>query len=336
MMKASTSLLPEHQRRRILVTGANGQIGTELVAALRDRHGVDAVVATDVRMPTKRVEGPFRYLDVCDAASIERLVVEHRADTVVHNAAIMSVLGELRPNDALKLNVDGLRNVLEVCRRHNLRLYAPSTMAVFSEQSGKVQTKDDVMLNPTTVYGITKVFLEQLGTYYYKKFGLDFRSIRYPGIISADAPPGGGTTDYAIWMYHYALQHRTYTCPVDRDEPLPMMYMPDCLAATIALIEAPRDELTRCVYNLSAFSFTPEQLAESIRAAGLTDFKAEYKRGFQQDIAHSWPDSINDSNFRRDLKWANRFDLNSMTAEMLKSLRTLAENGQPLLLESKL
>jgi threonine 3-dehydrogenase len=335
-MLAKSPLLPPADRLRILVTGANGQIGTDLVNALRGRHGIDAVVATDVRTPAKATPGPFHFLDVCDAASIERLVVEHRVNTVVHNAALMSVLGELRPQDAIRLNVDGVRNVLEVCRKHNLRLYAPSTMAVFNEQSGKVMTKDDTMLNPTTVYGITKVFLEQLGSYYHKKFGVDFRSIRYPGIISAEAPPGGGTTDYAVWMYHYALQNKTYTCPVLPTEPLPMMYMPDCLDATISLIEAPRAKLSRCVYNLSAFSFTPEELVKSINAAGLPDFKNEYKRGFQQDIAASWPDSIDDSNFRRDLGWSNKYDLNAMTKAMLSALRRLEKEGIPLRVESKL
>jgi threonine 3-dehydrogenase len=307
---------------RILVIGSNGQIGSELVTSLRQRHGSDNVIAADVVVPPTPFEkrGKFIYLDVLDAAQVKRAVVDNGITWVVHNAALMSVMGEKFPQKCLDLNVNGLRNVLEASRVHNLRCFAPSTMAVFSPESGKVMTKDDTILNPTTVYGITKVFLEQLGSYYSRKYGVDFRSVRYPGIISADTLPGGGTTDYAVWMYHEAIEKKVYECPVDANEPLPMMYIPDCLDGTVALLEAPKEKLKRNVYNLAGFSFTPDQLLTSIRKV-IPDAQITYKRGIQQDIAHSWPDSLDDSNARNDWGWNPKWNLDTMTADMIKAIR---------------
>lgn len=307
---------------RILITGANGQIGTDLVRALRQQHGATNVIASDIRKPSAQAytEGPFEYCDVIDRKGFEKLIVDHNIDTLIHNSAIMSVLGEAQPHKCMELNIDGTRNALELARIHNLKVFSPSTMAVFSGISGKVKTQDDCILQPTTIYGVTKVFLEQLGEYYRKKFNIDFRSVRLGGIISSDAPPGGGTTDYAVWMYHYAIDGKTYECPVLPDEPLPMMYMPDCLSVIQACLDAPKDKLTRSVYNTAAISFTPTDVANSIRKI-YPDFKVEYKRGVAQDIANSWPDSMDDTNARRDFNWAHKWDLDAMTKDMLEKIR---------------
>lgn len=304
---------------RVLITGGLGQVGTDLATVLRKKYGNDHVVVTDIRKPGEGVlsEGPYHYLDVLDARSIERLCVEHNIDWVVHNSAIMSVLGELQPHKAMDLNIDGTRNVLEVSRKHNLMVYIPSSMAVFGPDCGKVMTKDDTILNPSTIYGVTKLFMEQLGGYYHRKWGVDFRCIRYPGIISAPTLPGGGTTDYAIHMYHSALKNKPYTCPVNANEPLPMMYVDDCIDGTIQFMEAPRHELKRCVYNISGFSFSPDDLQKSIIKAGLP-LEVRYEKGIAQDIAHSWPDSMEDINARRDWKWDPKYDLDGMTRKMLE------------------
>lgn len=309
--------------KRTLIIGANGQIGSELVTALRLRHGADNVIAADVVAPPTPFDkrGRFLYLDVMDQNALNKVVVDEGIDWVVHLAAIMSVRGESNPQACLDLNVTGLRHVFETCRLHKLRCFAPSTMAVFSPESGKVMTKDDATLNPTTVYGITKVFLEQLGGYYSRKYGLDFRSVRYPGIISSDTLPGGGTTDYAVWMYHYAIEGKVYACPVEANEPLPMMFGPDCLDGTVALLEAPKEKLKRNVYNLAGFSFTPAELLTSIRKV-IPDAAIAYESGkVQQEIAHSWPDSLDDSNARRDWGWNTKWDLDRMTVEMIKAIR---------------
>jgi threonine 3-dehydrogenase len=316
--------LPDFTKPRILVTGANGQIGSELVDTFRAKFGVNNVVATDIRKPAAKYyqSGPFEFLNVLDKNAIEKAIVDHGITWVIHLSAIMSVLGEAQPQKCIELNVQGLTNVLELARVHQLRCFAPSTMAVFSPESGKVMTKDDTMLNPTTVYGITKVFLEQLGAYYARKFDVDFRCVRYPGIISADTLPGGGTTDYAVWMYHYALENKKYTSPVLGDEPLPMMYMPDCLNGTVDYICAPREKLSRNVYNLAGFSFTPNELKASINKV-LPNFEVAYHADVAQTIAASWPDSMDDSNARKDFHWQPQWNLDTMTRDMLKRIATM-------------
>lgn len=304
---------------RVLITGGLGQVGTDLTSVLRRKYGKDNVIVTDIRKPGEEVlaAGPYAYLDALDARGLEKLVVENNIDWVVHNSAIMSVLGELQPHKAMDLNIDGARNVLEVARKHNLMVYIPSSMAVFGADCGKVMTKDDTILNPTTIYGVTKLFMEQLGGYYNRKWGVDFRCIRYPGIISAPTLPGGGTTDYAIHMYHSALMKKPYVCPVNPDEQLPMMYVDDCIDGTIQLMEAPRECLKRCTYNIAGFSFSPDDLHKSIERAGFP-LEVKYEKGIAQDIAHSWPDSMDDSNARADWKYNPQYDLDGMTRKMME------------------
>lgn len=303
---------------RILITGGNGQVGTDLSIVLRKKYGVENVIVTDLSKNPNPGTGPYEHLNVLDRSRLEELVVKYDIDWMFHNAALMSVLGEQQPHKALELNIDGLRTTLEVARVHKLRYFCPSTMAVFGADAGKVMTKDDTILNPTTVYGITKVLLEQLGSYYYRKFGVDFRSVRLPGVISVATLPGGGTTDYAVHMYHYALRKEQYKCPVLADEPLPMMYVDDAIEGMVQLMEADRAKLTRCVYNIAGVSFTPSELKKSIEK--FTSLDMVYERGIAQDIAHSWPDSMDDSNARKDWGWNPKFDLDGMTKIMLTDI----------------
>lgn len=310
---------------KILITGGLGQIGTDLSIILRQKYGAESVIVTDINKAPDSVRnaGPFFHCDSLDSGRLEQLVVDHNVTWLLHLSAIMSVLGEKIPHQCMNLNIDGLRGALEVARKHNLRIFAPSTMAVFGADAGKVMTKDDTLLNPTTIYGITKVLLEQLGAYYHRKWGVDFRSVRYPGIISAATLPGGGTTDYAVHMYHAALKKETFTCPVLPNEPLPMMYIDDAVNGTVQFLEADRSLLKRCTYNMAGISFTPSELHKSIET--YAPLSMEYESGVTvtQQIAHSWPDSMDDTNARNDWGWKPEFDLDAMTKVMLDEIPRL-------------
>eukprot|EP00756_Hemistasia_phaeocysticola_P065306 Hpha_TRINITY_DN8468_c0_g1::TRINITY_DN8468_c0_g1_i1::g.34593::m.34593/K15789/TDH; threonine 3-dehydrogenase len=314
---------------RILITGSLGQIGAELVGMLRKQHGRDNVVASDVRLPKKGgySDGPFVYVDVLDYHTLAKVVVDYGIDWVVHNSSVISAVGEQNPQRAMDVNITGVRNVFEVCRNFGLRVLAPSTIAVFSPESGKVDVPDDAVLVPTTVYGVTKVFLEQLGIYYNDRYGMDFRCMRYPGVISGDTLPGGGTTDYAVLIFYEAVKNKRFVCNLRPDEALPMMYMPDCLKATVDLLHAPNELLQRRVYNVGSISFTPEQLAAKIKER-IPEFEIEYKPDFRQEIASSWPDSVNDSNARRDWKWKPDFGLDEMVDDMLAKIRAKIDRGE--------
>lgn len=308
---------------RILVTGANGQVGLELVPYLRERYGAERVIATDVRSPSSIIadNGPFQYLDVLEPTQLTRLIVEENVGTVIHLAAILSAAGEKHPELALKINNGGTQNILEIARNcnNNMTVFCPSTIAVFGPSTPRVNTPVDCTMRPTTMYGLTKVYAELLGEYYHSKYGVNFRSLRYPGVVSGSAMPGGGTTDWAVEIYHEALRSGKYTCFVKEDTQMPMMYMSDLLKGTVDIIEAPEVTLTRRVYNLASMSFTPDDLATSIRRR-IPNFELICQPDFRQKIADSWPQSVDDSVSRQDWGWNPEYDIDMMTDSVLAHL----------------
>ena len=310
--------------RRVLVTGACGQIGSELTLALRARYGVDHVVASDIRSPQlscRGDEGPFFSLDVCDRVALQSLVDTHNIDTIYHMAAILSATGEERPQAAWTVNTCGLLNVLETAAaRRSLRIFCPSSIAVFGPTAPKQNTPQATVLQPTTMYGITKVTGELLGDYFAHRYGIDVRGVRYPGIISSETPPGGGTTDYAVEVFYHALRDRRYTFFVRPDTVLPMMYMPDCIKATLDLMDADVSSLQdRCSFNIASMSFSAAELAEEIRRH-IPGFVCTYNPDRRQDIADSWPQSVDDTPARSQWGWSPTYDLRSMVKDMLTKL----------------
>lgn len=307
---------------KILVTGACGQIGTELVAALRKKYGVTQVVATDIHDRSEiTADGPCYSLNVLNKAALEWMIEKLEITQVYHLAAALSATGEQKPVTSWDLNMNGLLNILEVARNYELeKVFWPSSIAVFGPASAKVHCPQDAATDPATVYGISKIAGEQWCKYYQQKYQLDIRSIRYPGLISHSAPAGGGTTDYAVDIFHRAIVDGDYTCFLKPDTRLPMMYMPDAIRATIELMEAPRAALTvKAAYNLSGFSFMPYELGEAI-AKHIKQFKMTYAPDFRQEIADSWPGSIDDSAARRDWGWKPGYDLETMVTDMLTNL----------------
>jgi nucleoside-diphosphate-sugar epimerase len=314
---------------KILVTGAVGQIGSELTVALRERHGSENVVAAGHKTePTAelRDSGPFVYLDVTQRSMVEALTDKHQVDTIYHMAAILSAAGEGNPQLAWRVNVDGIRNILEVARQREMRqLFCPSSIAVFGPDTPKDRTPQTTVLRPNTMYGVSKVAGELLCNYYVKRFGIDVRGLRYPGIISSKTLPGGGTTDYAVEIFYEALKRRKYTCFLERDTVLPMMYMPDCIRATLMLTSADRRQLKhQADFNLAGFSFSPAELAEEIKKH-IPVFEIEYEPDYRQEIADSWPRTIDDSAARDEWGWEAQYDLPAMVDDMLEKLREKPE-----------
>nr|CCC90986.1 unnamed protein product [Trypanosoma congolense IL3000] len=318
---------------RVLLTGALGQIGTDLTGALREKYGCDSVLASDIIEPGPKHPlaggSGFHKLNCLDRTGFEDLVKDFKPNWLFHLPAIMSVRGEAEPELAMDVNVSTTRYAFELSQKYNMRVFIPSTIAAFGDKCGKVMTKDDTVMNPSTVYGVTKVYTELLGMWYRQRYGVDFRSVRLPGIISAATLPGGGATDYAIHMYHCALSGKKYVCPVLPNEPLPMMYMPDTLSSMIKLMEAPTEKLSRAVYNISAFSFTPEQLKSSIEKCMNRPMEVEFVEGTAQKIANSWPDSLDDTNARNDWGHGAAYDIDKMSEDMLRQIPVL--HGLPAL-----
>ena len=307
----------------VLVTGAAGQIGSELVVQLRRRHPDQVVIAADVATllpPGVQEHGPSIVLDVTDEARMTRTFDEHGVDTVYHLAGLLSSTGEQKPHLAWNVNVGGLYNVLEAARTRNAKVFWPSSIAVFGPDSPRVETPQNTVMIPNTIYGVSKVAGELLCNYYHHRFGVDVRSVRYPGIVSNGTLPGGGTTDYAVHMYYEAVERGQYTCFVRQDTTLPMMYMPDAIKAAFSIMDAEPEKIrNRTAYNLTAMSFSAGELAEEIRKH-IPDFRCAFEPDSRQAIADSWPVSIDDSLARADWGWEPDYDLGSMTTDMLRVL----------------
>lgn len=308
---------------KILVTGATGQIGSELVPELRKIYGKESVVVgTHQRTPsTDLLKGPNEKIDVTIKSDIETVIEEYEIDIIFHMAALLSGVGEKNPWLAWDVNVNGTYNILEVARKKNvLRVFCPSSIAVFGPETPKTFTPQETVLKPRTMYGVTKVTGELLTNYYFEKFGLDVRGCRYPGIISNKTLPGGGTTDYAVEIFYHALKYGVYECFLKPETTLPMMYMPDCVKATIQLMKAPLDKLKHHTdYNLSAFSFCPRELVNEIKKH-IPGFNVTYVPDYRQEIAESWPKTIDDSVSRKEWGWEPSFDLKMMVEDMIKVL----------------
>jgi nucleoside-diphosphate-sugar epimerase len=311
-------------RERILVIGACGQIGVEITLALRKIYGNEHVIASDLRdeHPLLKGTGPYVSLDVMNKEMLHVLVIRHNITQIYHLAAILSATGEKNPGLAWHINMQSLLNVLDIAKEEQLqKVYWPSSIAVFGPNSPHQLCPQHTIIEPATVYGISKLAGERWCEYYHKHFNVDVRSLRYPGLISYKSAPGGGTTDYAIGIFHDALESGTYECFLKEDTYLPMMYISDAIRATIELMEADADKISvRSSYNLSAMSFSPKELSEEIRKH-VPGFRITYAPDYRQEIADSWPQSIDDSQARADWRWRPEYDLAAMVSDMIRNLQ---------------
>lgn len=310
-------------KEKILVIGASGQIGVELTLALRKIYGNSNVIASDLREQNPLLEGtgPYVSLDVMNKEMLHVQVIRQNITQIYLLAAILSATGEKNPNLAWSLNMQSLLNVLDIAREEKLhKVYWPSSIAVFGPTSPKQNCPQQTIIEPTTVYGISKYAGEFWCNYYFNRYGVDVRSLRYPGLISYKSAPGGGTTDYAVEIFHEALESKKYTCFLQEDTYLPMMYMPDAIKATIQVMEAPAQQIkVRTSYNVSAVSFSPKEISAAIQKH-IPEFEISYKPDYRQAIANSWPQSIDDSVAREDWHWQHDYNLDQMTEDMLKNL----------------
>ena len=307
--------------RKILVTGANGQIGRVLTEELRKKFGTNAVLASDITKLPVTVE-PFEFLDILNLQRLKEIILDNGINEIYHLAAILSANGEWNPMKTWNINLNGLLSILELARECNMnKVFFPSTIAVFGNTTPRKNTAQDVPLLPSTVYGMSKATGELWCNYYFKRYGVDVRSLRYPGIIGWQSLPAGGTTDYAVEIFHAALKNKHYECFLKEDTRLPMMYMDDAIKATIDIMEAPSEAISvRYSYNLAAMSFNPAEIAAEIKKH-IPEFTVSYKPDFRQDIAASWSESIDDSIARKDWNWKPKYDLASMTIDMLEHLK---------------
>ena len=309
---------------KILIIGACGQIGTELTHKLREIYGTENVIASDIRKLNNDVvnSGPFEVVNALDFNQIEHLVEVHQIDEIYLMAALLSATAEKNPAFAWDLNMNSLFHVLNLAKAGKIKkIFWPSSIAVFGPTTPKENTPQYTAMEPSTVYGISKQAGERWCEYYHNIFGVDVRSIRYPGLISWSSPPGGGTTDYAVDIFHKALSDKTYECFLSSETKMPMMYMDDAIAATIQIMQAPVEQIKiRSSYNLAAMSFTPTEIAAEIKKH-IPEFNITYEPDFRQKIADSWPASIDDAEARKDWNWKHKFDLESMTVDMLEHLK---------------
>lgn len=307
--------------KKILVVGSSGQIGTELVIELRKRFGKESVIASDIK-DSGSSDGPFEVLDIMDNDALKAVVNKHQVKEIYLLAALLSATAEKNPDFAWRLNMEGLFNVLNLAKDGVInKIFWPSSIAVFGPTTPRDNTPQFTVMEPSTVYGISKLAGERWCEYYANKYGVDVRSIRYPGLISYTSLPGGGTTDYAVDIFYSAKRGEKFNCFLKSDSGLPMMYMEDAIRATIDLMEADSSNVKiRSSYNISGFSFTPAEIYASIKNS-VTDFEIEYEPDFRQAIADSWPSSIDDTRAREDWGWSPKYDLNSMVSIMLEHVK---------------
>jgi nucleoside-diphosphate-sugar epimerase len=305
----------------ILIIGANGQIGLELAEALKSNYGNDHVISADIK-PLNNTNGIYEQLDVLDRERMYEIIKKYKVTQVYLLAALLSATAEQKPKSAWNLNMEGLFNVLDAAKEGIIKkVYWPSSIAVFGPTTPRINTPQYTVMEPNTIYGISKQAGERFCEYYFQKYNVDVRSIRYPGLIGHKSAPGGGTTDYAVHIYHEALKNKTYECFLSENTELPMMYMPDALNATINLMDAPAEKVKiRSSYNIAGMSFTPKQIAEEIKKH-IPEFTITYKPDFRQAIADSWPASIDDSYANKDWGWKADYDLAKMTDDMLKNIK---------------
>jgi len=313
-----------HFMRKVLIIGACGQLGSELTLSLRERIGNENVIASDLSGPISVIkDGPFEILDALKKEDLEQAIERHAITEIYHLAAILSAKGEQNPKFAWDVNMNSLLNVLELAKDHTCKVYWPSSIAVFGPDTPKVDTPQKTIMNPSTVYGISKLAGERWCEYYHKKYGVDVRSLRYPGLIGYKGKPGGGTTDYAVDIYWKAIEGESFDCFLSSDTRLPMMFMEDAVRATIELMESEEEKISiRSSYNVAATSFTPTEIFSSIKKQ-YPDFEIEYRPDFRQEIADSWPNSINDTKARADWGWQPIYDLQRMTDVMLENIRPM-------------
>lgn len=312
-------------KESILILGANGQIGSELTVTLRAIYGSDQVIATDIKPALHQLDekGPYYQIDVLDTMAIAKIIKTHQVKQVYLLAAMLSATAEQKIKSAWKLNMDGLIGILDLAKELQFKLFWPSSIAVFGPNTPREHTPQFTVMEPSTIYGISKQAGERWCQYYFEKFNVDVRSLRYPGLIGYKTAPGGGTTDYAVHIFHEAVKHTQYTSFLSEHTMLPMMYMPDALKATIGIMNASAAEVKiRSSYNLAAISFTPAQLAAEIQKH-LPDFTIAYQQDIRQSYADSWPQSIDDSPARQHWNWKHDYDLNAMTQDMLTHIREM-------------
>ncbi|WP_246109037.1 NAD-dependent epimerase/dehydratase family protein [Seonamhaeicola algicola] len=305
----------------ILITGANGQLGTVLTEALKEKYGNDNVLATDISK-NETNSGLFEVVDATNIDALQTIVKTYKVSQIYHLAAILSAKGEQNPLLSWDINTKTFLNVLEVSRLNNVKkVFFPSSIAVFGSNAKKVNTPNNAVLNPETVYGISKVDGENWAQYYFKKYNLDVRSLRYPGVVGYQSLPGGGTTDYAVDIFHKAVIGQPFSCFLEENTALPMIFIDDAIRATIELMEAPSNKIkTRTAYNLAGVSFTPKQLANAIKER-ISNFSINYNPDFRQNIADSWPESIDDSEAKKDWGWQPKYNLSALTNIMLEKLK---------------